>query len=226
MSVSYDSHPNNLITQKVIPKFFVSLLITFVGMVIGALFIPVKIAMFMPFIAILFLLIAFFAKGKRRKGNRHDYSSKKMRVSMTFVYVLALILGIGLFPAIAFYLSDIGANLVLLGLGITTALFGGLALYAYKSKQDFSSMGAFLFISLIGLILLSIAGFFIQATIFHIGLSFAGILIFSGYILYDISCMKRADFTEEDVPMAVLDLLLDFINILLDVLRLISIFNK
>lgn len=130
-----------------------------------------------------------------------------------------------MYPAIGHYASEIGADMVFLGLGITVVLFGALSLYAYKTKEDFTNMGTFLFLSLLALILLSIAGFFIDATLFHMVLAFAGIVIFSGYILYDISCMKRADFTEEDVPMAVLDLLLDFINILLDVLRLISIFK-
>ncbi|PLS19129.1 hypothetical protein CVD28_01605 [Bacillus sp. M6-12] len=220
------SQSNYLITKKVMPKFFLSLLITFAGMVIGAMFIPPAIAIFMPIFAIVLLIFAFFAKGKRSKTKKYDYASSRMTLGMPFVYFLAFILGIGMYPAIAHYLSDIGATYVLLGLGVTTVIFGGLALYAYKTKEDFSNMGAFLFVSLLALILLSIAGFFIQATLFHIVLSIAGVVIFSGYILYDISCMKRADFTEEDVPMAVLDLLLDFINIFLDVLRLISIFKN
>jgi uncharacterized protein len=217
---------HDLITKKVIPKFFVSLLIAFVGMLLGAKFIPEKIAVWMPIVAVLFLIFALIVKGiKRSKEEKYDYSSRKISVSMSFVYFLSFILGIGMYPAVYFYVSDIGATWVLIGLGITTVLFGSLAVYAYFSKEDFSGLGVFLFFSLLGLILLSVVGLFIETTIFHAGLAFLGILIFSGYILYDISCMKQANFTEEDVPLAVLDLLLDFINIFLDVLRLISIFK-
>lgn len=223
--MSNKSHSHYLITHKVLPKFFIALLITFAGMFIGASFIPASVAVFMPFIAIILLIFAFFAKGKRSKEKRYDYASSKITLSLGFVYFIAFILGIGMYPAIGHYASEIGADMVLLGLGITVVLFGALSLYAYKTKEDFTNMGTFLFLSLLALILLSIAGIFIDATLFHMVLAFAGIVIFSGYILYDISCMKRADFTEEDVPMAVLDLLLDFINILLDVLRLISIFK-
>lgn len=228
MEVDFRKRSNDLITKKVLPKFFVSLLVLFAGMVVGALFIPPKIAIFMPFVAIILLIIAFFAKAKpkKKKGEheKFDYSSSRMRVSITFVYFLAFILGIGMYPAIAYYLMDMGVQMVMVGVGITVVIFGSLTTYAYFSKRDFSSWGAFLFVALLALILLSIIGiFFIEAEIFYLALSFAGILIFSGYILYDISCMKQSDFTEDDVPMAVLDLLLDFINILLDVLRIMSI---
>lgn len=221
--MSNSSHSHYLITHKVLPKFFVALLITFVGMFVGAMFIPASVAVFMPFVAIILLLFAFFAKGKRSKTKKYDYASSRFTLSIKFVYFIGFILGVGIYPAIVHYASTMGADMVLLGLGITVVLFGGLSIYAYKTKEDFSNMGAFLFFALLALILLSIAGFFIEATLFHMVLAFTGIIIFSGYILYDISCMKRADFTEEDVPMAVLDLLLDFINILLDVLRLISL---
>lgn len=215
---------NYLIKNKVLPKFFISLLVLFMGMMGGYLFIPPKIAIFMPFLAIFMLIIAFVVKSRAKKRKLQDDAPSRLRVSMTFVYVVALILGVGMYPAIAYYLMDMGTQMVMMGVGVTVLIFGSLTTYAYFSKRDFSSLGAFLFIALLALILVSIIGmFFIEAEIFYLALSFVGILIFSGYILYDISRMKQSDFTEEDVPMAVLDLLLDFINILLDVLRIMSI---
>lgn len=230
MEVEINKRSHDLITKKVLPKFFVSLLVLFVGMVGGALLIPPKIAIFMPFVAILLLIITFIAKArpkkKKEEHERFDYSSSRMRVSMTFVYFLALIIGIGMYPAIAHYLLDMGTLMVMMGVGITVVIFGTIATYAFFTKRDFSNLGAFLLVALLALILLGISGLFIEASLFHLLLSFAGILVFSGYILYDISRMKQADFTEKDVPMAVLDLLLDFINIFLDVLRIISIIKN
>lgn len=65
--MSNKSHSHYLITHKVLPKFFIALLITFAGMFIGASFIPASVAVFMPFVAIILLIFAFFAKGKRSK---------------------------------------------------------------------------------------------------------------------------------------------------------------
>ncbi|MGN1387995.1 MAG: Bax inhibitor-1 family protein [Bacillus sp. (in: firmicutes)] len=209
----------NLITQSVFPKFAGSLIIALIGMIIGFLFIPASVAVLMPFVVLVLLIISFFVKLRKRKNG---FSSN---LSLKTVYFFVFLMGVGIYPSIAFYVSDIGAEYVLLAFGITTIVFSALAIYAYISKQNFSSLGGFLFIALIALILLNVAGIWIQTDIFHIGLSFAGILIFSGYVLYDISRMKDAAFTEDDVPEAVLDLFLDFLNIFLDVLRLISIFK-
>ena len=214
----HDSN-KNLITRSVLPKFAGSLVIALIGMIIGFLFIPPAIAVLMPFVVIVLLIISFFVKLRKRKSG---FSSN---LTLKTVYFFVFLMGIGVYPSIAFYISDIGAEFVLLAFGITTVLFSVLAIYAYISKQNFSSLGGFLFIALIALILLNVAGIWIQTDIFHIGLSFAGILIFSGYVLYDISRMKAAAFTEDEVPEAVLDLFLDFLNIFLDVLRLISIFK-
>ncbi|MGM9544754.1 MAG: Bax inhibitor-1 family protein [Romboutsia timonensis] len=211
----------DLIVRNVFPKFVGSLFIALFGMIIGFAFIPASIAVFMPFVVIVLLIISLFVKIRKIKSG---YTGN-VNLSLKTVYFFVLLLGIGTYPSIAYYISDIGAQYVLLAFGITTFVFTLLATYAYISKNDFSSLGGFLFVALISLILLNVAGIWIQTDIFHIGISFAGILIFSGYVLYDISCMKQADFSEEDVPEAVLDLFLDFLNIFLDILRLISIFK-
>lgn len=213
------STSKNLIIQSVFPKFVGSLFIAFIGMMIGFAFIPASVAVFMPFVVVVLLIISFFVKLRKRKNGYSSYLSLKT------VYFFVFLMGIGIYPSIAFYISDIGAVYVLLAFAITTIVFTLLAVYAYITKQDFSGLGSFLFVALISLILLNIAGIWIQTDIFHIGLSLAGILIFSAYVLHDISRMKRSGFSEENVPEAVLDLFLDFLNIFLDILRLISIFK-
>lgn len=213
------STSKNLIIQSVFPKFVGSLFIAFIGMMIGFAFIPASVAVFMPFVVVVLLIISFFVKLRKRKNGYSSYLSLKT------VYFFVLLMGIGIYPSIAFYISDIGAAYVLLAFAITTIVFTLLAVYAYITKQDFSGLGGFLFVALISLILLNVAGIWIQTDIFHIGLSLAGILIFSAYVLHDISRMKHSGFSEENVPEAVLDLFLDFLNIFLDILRLISIFK-
>lgn len=213
------SDSKNLIVKSVFPKFVISLFIAFFGMIIGFAFIPASVAVFMPLVVVVLLIISFFVKLRKRKNGF------TLNLSLKTVYFFVFLMGIGIYPSIAFYISDIGAQYVILAFGVTTIVFTLLALYAYITKQDFSGLGSFLFIALISLILLNVAGIWIQTDIFHIGLSLAGILIFSAYVLHDISRMKHSGFSEDDVPEAVLDLFLDFLNIFLDILRLISIFK-
>ena len=108
-------------------------------------------------------------------------------------------------------------------LGVTFILFFGLAFYASHTERNFLNLGSMLFGGLLALILVSIVGIFIQATALEIAITAGGLFIFSGYVLYDIQLMRSGFVTEADVPMLVLNLFLDFINLLLYVLRLIGI---
>jgi FtsH-binding integral membrane protein len=60
-------------------------------------------------------------------------------------------------------------------------------------------------------------------------LSIVGVVIFSGYVLYDISLIKyeiqNGELKEKnDLSIHVLNLYLDFINLLLDILNIFSFF--
>jgi FtsH-binding integral membrane protein len=135
-------------------------------------------------------------------------------------------MGISTFPTILYYISIMGSVMVLISLGVTTVIFGGLALYSSKSNRDFSFLGGTLFAGLIAMILISLVGLFIRTEVYYLAIAWLGILIFSGYVLYDISVIKNNYFTEHDVPAIALNLFLDFINIFIYVLRIVSSFNR
>ena len=61
-------------------------------------------------------------------------------------------------------------------------------------------------------------------------ISIIGVVIFSGYVLYDISLIKHEIQNDEireknELSIHVLNLYLDFINILLDLLNIASILD-
>lgn len=205
------------ISQLVMSKFSLSLLVMTVGMVLGALFIPPAIAAMMPFVCLVMLLVAFFVRWRQRSEEGGSF------ISMKFVYVFAAMEGIGLYPVILAYSQAIGAKLVLGALAATFVLFFGLATYAKRTERNFLNLGSILFFSLIALVFASVVGWFVQATILQTAICAGGILIFSGYVLYDIQVMKSGLMTEEDVPIMVLNLFLDWINLLVYILRLIGL---
>lgn len=205
------------LSQLVMSKFSLSLLVMTVGMVLGALFIPPAIAAMMPFVCLVMLLVAFLVRWRQRSEEGGSF------ISMKFVYVFAAMEGIGLYPVILAYTQVIGAKLVLGAVAATFVLFFGLATYAKHTERNFLNLGSILFFGLIALVLASIVGVFVQATILQTAICAGGILIFSGYVLYDIQVMKSGLMTEADVPIMVLNLFLDWINLLLYILRLIGL---
>ncbi len=207
---------HSLITTKVLPQFFVTMLVSAVGAAIGMLFIPPTLAFAVGIGAFVMLIAALVFRSIRGKSTSYG-----IRLSMSFVHIFTFLAGVSISPSIKFYLSEIGALWVAAGFGITALLFGSLAAYSYFTKKDFSFLGGILFFSLLTLVIVGIASLFIQSTMLELGLAAAGIIVFSGYMLYDVSRMKHQTFSEQDVPMAVLDLYLNFTNILLDVLRII-----
>lgn len=109
---------------------------------------------------------------------------------------------------------------------ITAGLFGSMAIYGYTTKRDLTSLGSFLFMALIGLILASVVNLFLQSSMLDWITTYAGILIFVGLTAYDNQKLKRfatrADSDEmfgKLVIIGALTLYLDFINLFLHLLR-------
>jgi len=113
---------------------------------------------------------------------------------------------------------------------VTAGTFGAMSLYGYTTKKDLTSMGGFMFMGLIGIILASVVNIFLQSSGLHWIITYAGILVFVGLTAYDTQKIKEMNVignegTEEDTKEAVigaLTLYLDFINLFLMMLRLIG----
>jgi FtsH-binding integral membrane protein len=200
--------------HKLMRMFTLSILVSFLGTWVGMYISP---ALFLPLVVVelVMLIAAFFV---RRRGKAIGYA---------FVYSFCFISGITVFPSIAHYTNVGGASLVTTAFLLTAIMFAGLTLYAYVSKRDFSFLGGFLFVGLLTLIGFSLIGLFTGGFGGTLGLVIAavGVLIFSGYILYDISQYKYG-LPDEEIPLAVLNLYLDFINLFLYLLRLLGILSR
>ena len=150
---------------------------------------------------------------------------------MNFVFLFTFIDGILMSPIISYYVGTLGTGIVINVLVATAIIFAGLSFIANRSESGrFLRFGPILFISLIALLVMSILNIFIRGSVFNIAISIVGILIFSGYILYDVSLIKmeiqHGEIQErDDLSIHVLNLYLDFINIFLDILRLVKELN-
>jgi modulator of FtsH protease len=116
-----------------------------------------------------------------------------------------------------------GGQLVALAGAMTAAVFFVMATIATVSKRDFSFLGKFLFIGLILLVIASIANLFFQVPALSVTLSAIAVLIFSGYLLYDVSDIVRGG--ETNYIMATIRLFLDILNLFVNLLNLLMIFS-
>lgn len=204
------------LSQQVMSKFAISLLVMTIGMAVGAMVIPASVAIYMPWVCIAMLLVALFARWRQRDAEGPLFTMK-------FVYAFAAIMGVGIYPIVMAYTQAIGARLVLGAVAISFVLFFGLATYAKRTHRSFLHLAPILFGGLIVLLLASIVGLFVQATILQTAICAGGIFIFSGYVLIDIQLMQSGYLTEDDVPMMVLNLFLDWVNLFLYILQLLGL---
>ena len=116
-----------------------------------------------------------------------------------------------------------GAQLVGMAAGGTGLIFFSLATIAAVTKKDFSFMGKFLFIGVILLVVASLANIFFAIPALSLTISAIAVLIFSAYILYDISQIVNGG--ETNYVMATMGLYLDIYNIFVNLLSLLMAFT-
>lgn len=141
-------------------------------------------------------------------------------VGVALLLALTFFMGIMLGPIlqVALHLKN-GAQLVGLAAGGTGAIFLSLASYATVSKKDFSFLGNFLFVGLILLIIASLANMFFQVPAASLAISSVAVLLFSGFILFDVSRIVQGG--ETNYIMATLALYLDIYNLFVNLLQLL-----
>ena len=106
---------------------------------------------------------------------------------------------------------------------VTAILFGIFAIIGKFTKMDLSRIGTYLFMGLLGILILYVVNIFIANETLDMVACIISIVIFLGYIAYDVQRILRSDYQIEDRNLAIIgafSLYLDFINIFIDLLNL------
>jgi modulator of FtsH protease len=114
-----------------------------------------------------------------------------------------------------------GSSLVMLAFAGTGSIFLGMAALSSVIKRDLSSMGKFLFIGAIMLLVGGIANFFIQSSALMITLSVMAIGIFSAFILHDLKRVQ--DGLETNYISATLSVYLSLFNVFQSLLAILGL---
>jgi FtsH-binding integral membrane protein len=213
------SQPSSLTMgqNKVLRNTYMMLALTMIPTIIGA-FVGLSISFsFMaqhPIMAPLLMFGVMMGMLFAVSALRNSVWGIAMLLGFTFVA------GVFLGPILqhALHLRN-GAELVGMAAGGTGLIFFSLATIATVTKKDFSFMGKFLFIGVILLLVASLANIFFAIPALSLTISAVAILIFSAYILYDISQIIHGG--ETNYVMATMTLYLDIYNIFVNLLSLL-----
>lgn len=166
---------------------------------------------------LLFLGIAFaFMWGIERTKD----SGWGVVLLLGFTFFMGLMLSRILQVALGF---SNGAMLITMAAGGTSAVFLVMSALSATIKRDIGFMGKFLFAGLIVVLLAALANAFFQIPALALTISAAAVLLFSGYLLYDLTRIVQGG--ETNYVSATLALYLDIYNIFVSLLHLIMAFG-
>ena len=207
--------------NKVLRNTYMLLALSMVPTVAGALLgVQTGFSLFAGSPMLSFLVFLGIAFGFMWGIERTKDSAMGVVLLLGFTFFMGLMLAGILRVALGF---SNGGSLIATAAGGTGAIFFTLAGIATVTKKDFSFLGKFLFIGLVVLILASLANVFFQIPALSLTVSAVAVLIFSGYILYDISQIVSGG--ETNYISATLKVYLDVYNIFVNLLNLLMILS-
>jgi FtsH-binding integral membrane protein len=145
----------------------------------------------------------------------------------TLMFVLYSVLNGALFSSVfVIYTMSSIANVFF----ITAGTFGVMAFLGYVTKTDLTSMGKYLLMALIGIIIATIANIFFKSEGLTTVVSYIGVLVFVGLTAYDSQKIKNmllqapdaGETAQKYALLGALTLYLDFINLFLYLLRILG----
>jgi len=118
------------------------------------------------------------------------------------------------------------AHSVITAFLLAAIVFSTFAIIGYTTRRDLSSLGTFLFVGLIGIIIASIVNIWLNLTALAFVVNVLAVLIFTGLTAYDMQKLKQIYLDGGDSSrvrtFGALSLYLDFINIFISLLQLLG----
>ncbi|MGW9856638.1 uncharacterized protein ACUXIR_001086 [Staphylococcus hominis] len=165
---------------------------------------PLSIALFV------ILLATLFIKRARKYG-------------LIISHIYAIIIGLLSYATFTMYLQNLGADVFYKNILLAIIAFIVFGMLGYFVINDASSLGKYLFVTLIALIISSLVGLFIHNSIFHTVITMVSLVLFLLYTLFDFNRMKRGRFTPREMGF---NLFLNLLNIIKDILNLANRFKN
>ena len=147
--------------------------------------------------------------------------------AQTCLMIFATLMGLSLSSILMVYTGESIARVFF----ITAGTFGAMSIYGYSTKRDLTSMGSFLMMGVIGLLIASVVNIFMQSGAMQFIISIIGVAVFTLLTAYDSQKIKamyyqaqsNAEMTQKLAVYGSLTLYMDFINIFVFLLQLLGV---
>jgi modulator of FtsH protease len=198
-------------TNKVLKNTYLLLSAT---LIFSAVMAAVAMAVNMPPIGMIATLVGYF--GLLFLTNKFRNSA----IGIVCVFALTGFMGLTLGPLLSAYVENVpnGGQLILTSLGTTGLIFLALSAYVLTTRKDFSFMGGFLMVGMLGMLGVIVIGFFVDMSAFSMAISAGIVLLMSGMILYQTSAIINGG--ERNYIMATISLYVSLYNIFIHLLML------
>jgi modulator of FtsH protease len=152
------------------------------------------------------------------------FAKNKPGLNTFMLFAFALVSGLTMSVLVGHYVNAGAGSIVANALILTTVAFGALSMFAMNTERDFTTMGKFLFITLIVIVVASLLNvFWLHSPWMQVGISSISAILFSAFILYDTQNIIRGNYaTPVDGAVA---LYLDFLNLFVSLLQILGIFG-
>jgi len=192
-----------------------SMIPTVIGALLGTMF-GVSLMVASPIMTtVLFLAVSW---GLIYAIQKNANSGLGVVLLLGFTFFMGLMLG----PLLAHTLHfRNGGQLIAMAAGGTGAIFFTLAGIASTGKRDFSRMGTFLMAGLVLILVAALANIFFQLPALSLAISVVAIMVFSGFLLYDIDRIVKGG--ETSYVTATLSVYLDIYNIFTSLLQILGV---
>lgn len=202
-----------LTTNKVLRSTYMLLSMT---LLFSAAMAGVSMALQIPYMGPIVTLVGYFGL---------LFLTSKFRNStagIACVFALTGFMGLTLGPLLSAYLTSVpnGGDLVMTALGATGAIFFALSLYVIKTEKDFSFMGGFMMVGMLGLLAVILLGLFVDLSAFQMAISAGVVLLMAMLILYETSNIIHGG--ETNYIMATVSLFVAIYNLFLNLLMLLG----
>lgn len=151
------------------------------------------------------------------------FAIKKMSPLVTKICYIIYCITTGITFSTIFLAYEMGSIMMIFL--ITAILFGVMAVIGYTTKTDLTKYSTLFLIGLLAIIIVSIINIFIGSSRLEMILSILGIVIFLGYVAYDMNTVKKLVVAVGEDKAAVygaFQLYLDFINLFIRLLELLG----
>ena len=217
---SQGTQVNTLQQNRVLRNTYLLLALSMLPTVLGAMIgVQMRFSFFAGSPLVSFLLFLGIAFAFMWGIERTKHSAMGVVLMLGFTFFMGLMLSRILQVALGF---SNGGALIATAAGGTGAIFFTLAGVATVTKKDFSFMGKFLFIGMVVVLLAALANVFFQIPALSLTISALVVMIFSAYILYDISRIVNGG--EDNYITATLAVYLDIYNVFVSLLNLLMAF--